>query len=231
MQNFSILRSVNPKKTFRVASVMGMFDLENNKIEEHFEGNINLPDNWQIGLIVGNSGTGKTTISKELFPNSYITNFDYSHESILDDMPDNKSIQEIVKALNSVGFSSPPSWLKPYAVLSNGEKMRCDLARAILSDNDLFVFDEFTSVVDRNVAKVGSFAMQKAIRNTSKKMIAVTCHFDVEDWLLPDWVFNTNDMSFHICNSKKKDQTSNWILSNTKETKTKYGSVLQSIII
>lgn len=230
MPNFSILKSVNPKKTFRIASVMGMFDLENNKIEEHFEGNINLPENWQIGLIVGNSGTGKTTIAKELFPDSYITNFVYSHESILDDMPNNKSINEIVKALNSVGFSSPPSWLKPYAVLSNGEKMRCDLARAILSDNDLFVFDEFTSVVDRNVAKIGSFAMQKAIRNTNKKMIAVTCHFDVEDWLLPDWVFNTNDMSFHICN-KKKDQTLNWILSNTKETKTKYGSVLQSIII
>lgn len=205
MPNFSILRQATPKKTFRVASIMGMYDLETNKIQERFEGNIELPKEWKVGLIVGNSGTGKTTIAKELFSDSYITNFEYTHESILDDMPLNRSIQEIAKTLTHVGFSSPPSWLKPYQVLSNGEKMRCDLARAILSDENLFVFDEFTSVVDRNVAKVGSFAMQKAIRKVAdKQMIAVTCHFDVEDWLLPDWVFNTNDMTFRICDSKKK---------------------------
>lgn len=232
MPNFSILRQANPTKTFRVASIMGMYDLQSNNIKECFEGNIDLPEDWKIGLIVGNSGTGKTTIAKELFPESYITNFEYTHDSILDDMPNNVSIQDIAKTLTSVGFSSPPSWLKPYSVLSNGEKMRCDLARAILSDKNMFVFDEFTSVVDRQVAKVGSFAMQKAIRRTNnKQMIAVTCHFDVEDWLLPDWVFNTNDMTFRVCDSKKKDPTSNLTSLSIKETKIKYGSVLRSIII
>lgn len=207
MPNFDIVREVKPKKTFRVASIMGTFDLETENIIEHFKGNIALPNEWSVGLIVGNSGTGKTTIAKELFPNAYITKFEYTHETILDDMPSNRSVEEFTKALNAVGFSSPPSWLKPYQVLSNGEKMRCDLAKAILSDDELFVFDEFTSVVDRNVAKIGSFAMQKAIRKQpNKKMIAVTCHFDVEDWLLPDWVFNTNDMTFHLCDAQKKNR-------------------------
>ena len=207
MPNFDIVREVKPKKTFRVASVMGTYDLQSENIKEHFCGNIDMPKDWSVGLIVGNSGTGKTTIAKELFPDAYITNFEYTHETILDDMPKGRSVEEITKAFNSVGFSSPPSWLKPYAVLSNGEKMRCDLARAILSDDELFVFDEFTSVVDRNVAKIGSFAMQKAIRKQkNKRMIAVTCHFDVEDWLLPDWVFNTNDMTFHLCGAQKKNR-------------------------
>jgi hypothetical protein len=78
----------------------------------------------------------------------------------------------------------------------------------MLSPEKLFVFDEFTSVVDRNVAKVSSFAIQKAIRRnkTGKQFIAVTCHFDVEDWLNPDWVFNTNDMTFHIRESQKKNR-------------------------
>ena len=195
MQAFDIVRQVKPTKTFRVASVMGTFDLQSENIIERFKGEIKLPEKWQIGLIVGNSGTGKTTIAKELFEDYYVTSFDYKAETILDDMPKNQSIENICKTFNSVGFSSPPSWLKPYSVLSNGEKMRVDLARAILSDDDMFVFDEFTSVVDRNVAKIGSFAMQKAIRKTNKKFIAVGCHFDVEDWLLPDWVFNTNDMT------------------------------------
>ena len=140
MPNFDIIRRCEPKKTFRVASVMGSFDLQNNQIEEHFVGSIELPEKWQIGLIVGASGTGKTTIAKELFKDAYIERFEYTHESILDDMPKNASVSEITKALTSVGFSSVPSWLKSYSVLSNGEKMRCDLARAILSDNKLFVF-------------------------------------------------------------------------------------------
>ena len=84
--------------------------------------------------------------------------------------------------------------------------MRVDLARAILEKNELFVFDEFTSVVDRNVAQIGSFAMQKAIRKTNKKFIAVTCHFDVQDWLLPDWVFNTDTMTFQSFEGQKKNR-------------------------
>ena len=55
-----------------------------------------------------------------------------------------------------------------------------------MEEDDLIVFDEFTSVVDRNVAKIGSYAMQKAIRKSDKQFIAVTCHHDVQDWLLPD---------------------------------------------
>lgn len=106
------------------------------KIKEHFKGCIDFPQNWQIGLIVGNSGTGKTTIAKSLFPDAYIEHFAYDKECFLDDFPREAKMQDVCKTLNSVGFSSPPSWLKPYAVLSNGEKMRCDLARAILSEKN-----------------------------------------------------------------------------------------------
>jgi ABC-type lipoprotein export system ATPase subunit/GNAT superfamily N-acetyltransferase len=206
MPTFDIVKRSQPKQSFRVASIMGKFDLQSDLIEERFVGNIDINENWQIGLIVGKSGTGKTTIAKQLFENAYITSFEYDRDSVLDDMPKDKSVDEITKAFNSVGFSSPPSWLKPYSVLSNGEKMRCDLARAILSDIDLFVFDEFTSVVDRQVAQIGSFAMQKAIRKTQKKFIAVTCHFDVEEWLLPDWVFNTDTMTFQSFEGQKKNR-------------------------
>lgn len=206
MPTFNIIKETTAPKTFRVASVIGKFDLQSETIIEHFKGNIDIKNNWQIGLIVGKSGTGKTTIAKQLFPESYITSYEYNKESILDDMPENCSVDEITRAFNSVGFSSPPSWLKPYSVLSNGQKMRVDLARAILEDNKLFVFDEFTSVVDREVAKIGSFAIQKAIRKTDKQFIAVGCHYDIEEWLLPDWVFNTDTMTFHSYEGQKKNR-------------------------
>lgn len=206
MPTFDIIKEVNPKQTFRVASVIGKFDLQSEHIIEQFQGNIDINDNWQIGLIVGKSGTGKTTIAKQLFEDAFITNFEYTAETILDDMPKECSLDQITNAFNSVGFSSPPSWLKPYAVLSNGQKMRVDLARAILDKKEFFVFDEFTSVVDRNVAQIGSFAMQKAIRKTNKKFIAVTCHHDVQEWLLPDWIFNTDTMTFQNIEEQKKNR-------------------------
>jgi ABC-type Mn2+/Zn2+ transport system ATPase subunit len=172
MPHFDIIRECKPEKTFRVESVMGTFDLQTEHIKEHFVGNIEPPEKWNVGLIVGRSGSGKTTIARELFGAKVIEKYNYTHESILDDMPKSATMQEITAALNSVGFSSPPSWLKPYSALSNGERMRCDIARAMLENDDFFVFDEFTSVVDRNVAQISSFAIQKAIR---KRGGAVYC--------------------------------------------------------
>ena len=218
MPNFNIIKEVKPKKSFRVSSVIGKFDLQSEHIKEQFTGNIDLDNDWQIGIIVGSSGSGKTTIAKELFPKSYITDFKYKAETILDDMPKDKSVDEITQIFNNVGFSSPPSWLKPYSVLSNGQKMRVDLANGLLQDKDLMVFDEFTSVVDRNVAKIGSYAVQKAIRKSDKKFIAVSCHNDVVDWLLPDWIFNTDSMTFQKLEGQKKNRpTIKFKIFNTRD--------------
>ena len=196
MQDFDIVKRSQPGESFRVKSVMGPYDIQKNVAEEHVRGSLDLDFEWNIGHIVGRSGSGKTTIARELFGDNIISGYEYTHESILDDMPKGASVEEISMALTSVGFASPPSWLKSYSVLSNGEKMRCDLARAILEKRDLFAFDEFTSVVDRNVAKIASLAMQKAIRRGGQKFIAISCHYDIQEWLMPDWVFNTDTMTF-----------------------------------
>jgi ABC-type ATPase with predicted acetyltransferase domain len=225
---FNIIRESTPEPTFRVQSVIGKFDLQSDRFIQEFEGEINLPNNWQVGLIVGNSGTGKTTIAKELFNDFYITEFNWDNtKTVMDNMPLSGSVDEIVKTFNAVGFSTPMSWLKPYGVLSNGEKMRVDLARAILSDLTTIVFDEFTSVVDRNIAKIGSLAIQKAVRKTDKKFIAVGCHFDVEEWLQPDWVFNTNTMEFY----EPEKKSPNFSMNYSKQWINQFGKSLVNIII
>lgn len=192
MPHFDIVKKNNVKNTFRVSKIEADFDIKPEHSDEHFEGDIEIPEKWNIGVIVGGSGTGKTTIAKEIFGDQYITNFQYSADSVIDDMP-KTDIDNITKMFYSVGFGSVPSWLKPYNVLSNGEKMRVDLARAML-ERDFVVFDEFTSVVDRNVAKTACIAINKAIKKTNKKFIAISCHYDILDWLQPDWVFDTNTM-------------------------------------
>lgn len=193
MPSFDIVKTVEIDKTYRVARIMGDYDVKTEHSNEHFVGEIKMPDDWHIGVIVGSSGTGKSTIAKEVFGEHFITGFYYGAKSVVDDMPKQCSMDEIERMFYAVGFGSVPSWLKPYKVLSTGEKMRVDVARALL-EYDYVVFDEFTSVVDRQVAQTASMAINKAVHRTGKKFIAVTCHYDVLEWLQPDWVFDTNTM-------------------------------------
>lgn len=193
MQNFDVIKTCDIEKTFRVSRIIGDFDLKIEHSFEHFRGGIQLPDEWNIGVIVGPSGSGKTTIAKELFQDELITKFEYNKKSVIDDMPENVSTSDIEKMFYSVGFGSVPSWIKPYSVLSNGEKMRVDLARALL-EKDFVVFDEFTSVVDRQIAQTACIAINKAVNKSKKKFIAISCHYDILEWLQPDWVFDTANM-------------------------------------
>ncbi|HZL37569.1 MAG TPA: ABC transporter ATP-binding protein, partial [Tepidisphaeraceae bacterium] len=252
------------KDSFRVQQIAGMFDLPvEEELTENFVAELpSLDEPWDIGVIVGPSGSGKTAIARQAFgPQLYQPGDWPTDRAVIDGFGD-LPIRDIIGVLTAVGFSSPRSWLKPFAVLSNGEKFRCELARALLVDipgvwwgrysclpesgsaghscpaeririgsggqecppltdspadknvrptirqcpapengaraqnlnqaAPLVVFDEFTSVVDRTVARIGSAAVARAIRNgrINRRFVAVTCHYDVVPWLQPDWVLD-----------------------------------------
>lgn len=187
-----IRRATAIQKTGRVQQLQGMFDVPP-AVESVVEWDCELPVEsrpWNVGLIVGPSGCGKSTIAKELFSRELIQGFDWpSDKSIVDSFPTEMGIKEITLLLSSVGFSSPPSWLRPFHVLSNGEQFRVTVARALAEQSELAVIDEFTSVVDRQVAQVGSAAVAKTVRKSGRKLVAVSCHYDIIDWLDPDWIF------------------------------------------
>ncbi|PHR87365.1 MAG: ABC transporter ATP-binding protein [Blastopirellula sp.] len=190
--------SIRP--SFRVAQVAGMFDLPQQEVShESFSVELPVKDGpWQIGIIVGPSGSGKSTIARHRFADSYVHQQPWPADQAIIDGLGNHPIKKLYSTLTSVGLSSPPVWLKPYQVLSGGEQFRANLARALLSKKSTIVFDEFTSTVDRTSAQIGSAAIAKAIRreSSSRKFIAVTCHYDVIPWLEPDWVVDMADQSF-----------------------------------
>lgn len=229
MPNFDIVKSSEISSTFRNQSIVDTYELNIKKVDEKFVGNIDIENKeWNVGLITGRSGTGKTTIAKKCFDDCYFTEHKYDGESIVDNMPKEKSLIEITKVFTSVGFGTVWSWLKPYHVLSNGEKMRVDLARCILENQNQIVFDEFTSVVDRVVAKTASFAIQKAVRKMDKQFIAVSCHKDVTEWLQPDWVYDTDSNEFFFAQTNTKDQP---LTSQLKNVQQKNGKFLKNITI
>jgi energy-coupling factor transporter ATP-binding protein EcfA2 len=141
---------------------------------------------WNIGVILGSSGSGKTTILKKCgelkqpkfdYNKPLISNFNWLEP------------KEATLVLTSMGLSSVPTWLRPFNALSNGEQYRATLAYLVASakDGEVILIDEYTSVIDRDVAKAMSFALQKYIRRENKRIILASCHYDILEWLIPDW--------------------------------------------
>jgi GNAT superfamily N-acetyltransferase len=243
-------------RTFRVEQVAGMFDVPLEEREGGWgcpQGNpgsprfaarpaatqilrlrhsltAELPDlaePWTIGAIVGPSGSGKTTLARAAFGDAVYQPQPWPEErAIIDCLSETAPIKELARVLTAVGLGSVPTWLKPYKVLSTGEKFRADLARAVLgvrgsgfgiegnwfrtrrnADDDappspesrtpspLLVFDEFTSTLDRTVAKTASAALARYLRREGSlpRFIALTCHADILPWLAPDWVLHLGD--------------------------------------
>ena len=199
MPHFDHVVETKYEPSFRTAKVVGMFDVPvENTLTKKWSVNMPIENmDWNVGLIVGASGSGKTTIAKRAFENSFFfTNHEWGSTSFLNDFDKSLDIKQITDSLSHVGFASPPAWLLPYHCLSNGQKFRADLARAILETDGTLVFDEFTSLVDRTVAKIGSYAVQKFVRKMKRQFVAVTCHYDVAEWLEPDWIYDVSTMAF-----------------------------------
>jgi len=144
---------------------------------------------WNIIVVFGGSGSGKSSILKSIgkidevkFDNSIslISNFNWLEP------------KDATHLLTSMGLSSVPTWLRPFNTLSNGEQYRATIAYLIgkAKEGEIVLIDEFTSVVNRDVAKSMSFAIQKYIRKHNKKVIFASCHYDIFDWLMPDFVLS-----------------------------------------
>jgi ABC-type transport system involved in cytochrome c biogenesis ATPase subunit len=175
--------------TYRAARVKSLFNVDSGA-DFCLDAELPVEDrDWKIGVIVGPSGSGKTSLGAAIGP------------LYAPDWPDNLPLVEAISpggdfdavtgALASVGLGSVPAWLRPYPVLSNGEKFRAMLARLVCDAPDFAVVDEFSSVVDRQIARVGAGAFAKAWRRTDGQVVLLSCHYDILDWINPDWVFDT----------------------------------------
>lgn len=200
MPRVDILRESPVAMTARVQQIQGIFDLPVEKVSSRkWSFDFNLPEAWNVGLIVGSSGSGKSTIAGELFGDALVRGFEWDEsKSIVDGFPRGVGIRDLSMLLSSVGFSSPPSWLRPFRLLSNGEQFRATIARALAENLPVTAIDEFTSVVDRTVAQIGSAAVQKAVRRRNQKFVAISCHRDITEWLEPDWVLDTDEMKLTV---------------------------------
>jgi ABC-type ATPase involved in cell division/GNAT superfamily N-acetyltransferase len=190
---------VDVVRSARMMQMSSMFDVEiTKKLSQRWHVRMPLGErDWNIGLIVGPSGAGKSSVARAAFGDALVTEHDWSSDrSLLDDFPAGMPTREVVGLLSAVGFNSPPSWMRPFRTLSTGEQFRVSCARALAETDGLVAIDEFTSVVDRQVAQVASSTVAKTVRRNGRQLVAMSCHYDIIDWLQPDWLYQPIDNAF-----------------------------------
>ena len=183
------------------------FDIQNKDesnvmVEANLE---HLPKDWNIGVVYGGSGTGKTTILKNYFKKEMDKSYFDNSKSLISNF-DWLEPKDATFLLSAMGLSSVPTWLRPFNTLSNGEQYRANLAYIVGSakENEVILIDEYTSVVDRDVAKAMSNALQKYIRRTNKRIVLASCHFDIMEWLQPDWIYSPSKGRLEIAPSLRQ---------------------------
>jgi ABC-type dipeptide/oligopeptide/nickel transport system ATPase subunit len=196
VQDYRLVLSSPVSNTFRCQKAANSLDIDTAKKSIHeFQVSADLETPYNLGLIVGASGSGKTTLAKHLFGENC---FDFEldkEQPIIDQFPDSYSYEECAAQLIGIGLTSVPCWIRPFKTLSNGQQARA-IAALQMSRQDTFVVDEWTSVVDRTVAKAMSNCLQKHVRNHNKRVVVLSCHYDVIEWLNPDWIIDCNKQEY-----------------------------------
>lgn len=202
MARVEIHHETHVQPTGRLRQIAGALDLDDPS-HSRFTASVDMPDQldqqaWTIGAIVGPSGSGKSSLARQLWPQHTARQPDWpANVAVADAFPEHMTASEVSDLLTRMGLASVPTWIRPHHCLSNGEQFRADMARLVADDTPTTVVDEFTSLVDRTVARATSHTVGKAIRNsTDRRFVAVTCHYDVLDWLQPDWIVDMSTGTF-----------------------------------
>jgi ABC-type Mn2+/Zn2+ transport system ATPase subunit len=228
----SVVNTCPDYSSYRASRVKSLFNADSG---DRFELNIDLPIeemDWQIGLIVGPSGTGKTSAGKLLMGGGKIVNL-YENwptdQPIVEAIAPGADFNTVTGSLANVGLGDVPSWLRPFHALSNGQQFRAGLARLITEAPDEAIVDEFTSVIDRQIARIGAMAFAKGWRrNKGKRIVLLSCHYDIVEWLQPDWVFDTGTETFKKKATSDQGQSSSWKFGRSTVLT---GDILSSITI
>jgi ABC-type ATPase with predicted acetyltransferase domain len=200
MPDFDISVSSTLSNSYRVARTTSLFNVTPEQATTHHI-KVSVPfetQPWKIGAVIGPSGTGKTTLGRQLLGESaFHTGFEWQDRPLIDEIAPTGSYDDVTGALSAVGLGTVPSWLRPFSVLSQGERFRAELARLLIERDSDVVIDEFTSVVDRQIAQIGANAFAKAWRRKpAGRAVVLSCHYDIIDWLQPDWVLDTREWAF-----------------------------------
>lgn len=177
---------------------------------------IDVPDDYDILYITGESGSGKSTILKELCPSYTSETIPYAKPLFLwcGDTEEDKN--RAISMLTLVGISDATMFVNYYDNLSDSQQARARIMLELISDKELIVVDEFLSTLDRKTAKSVAYCIQKAIRKLNKRAILVTAHSDLEDYIQPTYTVSGKSFPSRFVVKKYNKLHTNSILDNVE---------------
>lgn len=194
---YEVLLESPINNNFRCKLACDSLDIDiQKKSKHHLVIDANIPNEYNVGLILGASGSGKTTLAKQMFGDNIFNSPLQQDIPIINQFSSDFKYEECASMLSGIGLNSIPCWVRPIYTLSNGQKARAEAALLMSLDRDTIVIDEWTSVVDRTVAKAMSHTLQKYAKKNNKKIVLCSCHYDVIEWLNPDWIIDCNKQEF-----------------------------------
>ncbi|EZP42010.1 GNAT family N-acetyltransferase [Janthinobacterium lividum] len=195
--------------TSYVRLIMDSFGIETNRVHTRIVGPVDITlVQGMVSLITGASGAGKSVLLQALsgvmMADGLIKTVEKSPQldsvRSLSPLPDKIPIfqyfanlygpERAFDALCHVGLSEAMIFIKPFELLSVGQKYRAMFADLILSDADLWLIDEFCSNLDPITSKILAARLRKlAVANNCTIVVAAanTTHFI--DALNPNKIF------------------------------------------
>lgn len=171
------------KKTVAVMKMFGL-DLERLRVKAFtHKCRVTLNDG-DICYIVGASGAGKSVILREIYSQTP------ENERVrLDDieLEDDRSVVDCIdgsffeslKALSKAGLNDVFTVLQTPSKLSEGQKYRYRLAKAIASGAKTIFADEFCSNLDRITAAVIAYNIHKLAKRFGRRFVLASSHDDL----------------------------------------------------
>lgn len=174
--------------------------------------NLKIPRDFDVLYITGESGSGKSTILGELYPESVINDDKFMNTPIIDMGSD---YSETIKVLSLLGLGDDSLFTLSPDNLSDSQKYRSKIAYFILRGDTEIILDEFLSTLDRETAKSIAFNIQKSLRRLGIKLIVATAHEDLFEYLKPDVVVRGRSFPsrFEVEEFQKESYRSNPFLS------------------
>lgn len=147
-----------------------------------------------VVYITGDSGSGKSVLLREISRTlNRLEEFGgvVTEDKLMIDEDEvivegvGRDTSEAVEILNSVGLGEAFLFLKRYSELSDGQKYRYKLAKALSTGMKTIVMDEFCSTLDRDTARIVAYLFQKYVRRNGMTLIVATTHRDLLEDLRP----------------------------------------------
>ena len=146
-----------------------------------------------VVYITGQSGSGKSLLLKDLDRQmrergKKVVNLDQieldNTKPLIDQI--GQDTNDAIRLLGSAGINDAYLYVRKPSELSDGQRYRFRLAKAIETGADVWVADEFLAVLDRVAAKVIAYSLQKTARRAGATVIVATTHTDMVPDLGPD---------------------------------------------